>query len=312
MPANPVHFCYASVDDFRAYMAGSGYSSDWTQDGAILRRILEAVSRRMEQALGGRTWGPRTETRVYDLGAGALRNDVSMPGRVIIERPDYWVSGAVRGIIPLDDWLLSATTITAYADTDRTSNQTLTAETDYYLEPYNASPKTQLKLSETTTKTLSAGQKTLTILGSWGWQNVTRTVSGALAEALDSSETGIDVVSGPAFEAGQTITADSEQLYITAITGNTLTVVRGVNGTSAAAHNTGIDLKILEYPADIVQTCLDIARNRWKERDGGISQTMGGGEAGIVISRPGAEERALLRERLAHYRAEREHAGVYF
>lgn len=57
-----------------------------------------------------------------------------------------------------------------------------------------------------------------------------------LAEALDSSETGIDVDDGTYFAIGDIIAVDHEMMTVTDITGNTLTVTRGTNST-AAAHD---------------------------------------------------------------------------
>ena len=53
---------YASSDDLRDYLAGTSYSSGWTADGNAIRRILEAASVRIDQYVGGGTFGPVTET----------------------------------------------------------------------------------------------------------------------------------------------------------------------------------------------------------------------------------------------------------
>jgi hypothetical protein len=66
-----------------------------------------------------------------------------------------------------------------------------------------------------------------------------------LNEALDSSETGVDVDDGKAFRAGDIILCDSERMSVTSISGNTLTVVRGVLGSTAAAHDDDTWVKIL-------------------------------------------------------------------
>ncbi len=61
-----------------------------------------------------------------------------------------------------------------------------------------------------------------------------------LNEVLDASETGIDVVNGAAFGAAPfTIVIELEQMNVTSIAGNTFTVVRGVNGSTAITHATG-------------------------------------------------------------------------
>jgi len=58
-----------------------------------------------------------------------------------------------------------------------------------------------------------------------------------LAEALDDSETAIDVTSASSIAAGQTIKVDDEEMYVSSKSSNTLTVIRGSNGTAAAAHD---------------------------------------------------------------------------
>jgi VCBS repeat-containing protein len=97
---------------------------------------------------------------------------------------------------------------------------------DFFLMPYNVSPKTIFKLNEDTSNTLDAGQQTLSILGSWGY--TADTLSVTTADAVGSTTTtSVSVTSAADLGPAQTILVDSEQLYITAISGNTLTVERG-------------------------------------------------------------------------------------
>lgn len=295
MPVNPVYHTYASVQEFKIHLAGSGYVDAWTQDERTIRRILEGASRLMDTELGGRSWGPRIETRVYDLGTGHLRTSAAYQPLV----NDSRLLGPVYqglSIILLDDWLLTPTTVTAYSDSARTTSQTLTEgyAADYLLEPYNSSPKHTLKLTENTTKTLSAGQQTLSIAGVWGWQNV-RAGAGTLAAALsDTTGTTVTMTAGHAVETGNTILVDSEQMYVAAVAGNSLTVVRGVNGTTAATHLTSAAVSVYQHPADVVECCLAIARSRYREKDAGQGEQIG--EGGIVLMRPGAAERAELKK----------------
>lgn len=58
-----------------------------------------------------------------------------------------------------------------------------------------------------------------------------------LAEAMDTSETGIDVDDGSMFRAGEIILVDDEYMEISSISGNTLTVVRASLGSTAATHD---------------------------------------------------------------------------
>lgn len=64
------------------------------------------------------------------------------------------------------------------------------------------------------------------------------------AEALDDTETGVDVAAGTgeAFAAGDMIRIDDEFMTISSISNDTLTVVRGAAGSSAAVHADGADI----------------------------------------------------------------------
>jgi hypothetical protein len=66
----------------------------------------------------------------------------------------------------------------------------------------------------------------------------------ALNEALDDSETGVDVVDSALFASTDRIRIDSEWMLITSIGASTLTVTRAVLGSTAAAHATGNDIAI--------------------------------------------------------------------
>ena len=57
------------------------------------------------------------------------------------------------------------------------------------------------------------------------------------AEAISTSETGIDVSNASNLTSYDVIRIDNEEMNITSISSNTLTVQRGFNGTSAVAHD---------------------------------------------------------------------------
>ena len=69
-----------------------------------------------------------------------------------------------------------------------------------------------------------------------------------LAEALDDSETLIDVDDSAVFSLKDVIVIDSEEMYITAITSSPstqrLTVTRGYNSTTAATHSDNTQIYI--------------------------------------------------------------------
>jgi hypothetical protein len=299
---------YATADDLRDYLAGTSYSSGWTSDAGSIRRILEAVSRRIDDYCGGGTFGPLTETRHYDIGSGSLRDSPQYQTVAITD--DIKTSMSTPGVVPLDGWIVSPTTVTAYGATDRATSETLTEgyANDFFLMPYNSVPKTILKLNEDTTKGFDAGQQTLSILGSWGY--TADTVSVTTSDAIGSTTaTSASVTSATNLGPAQTILIDSEQLYITAISGNTLTLERGVNGTTGATHSGGATVYRYDYPELVVQAALDLAKIVFRDRDLGAVTTIGSGEAAITSA---AGEINSILMTLGQYRVTGTSNGVFF
>ena len=299
---------YATADDLRDYLAGTGYSSGWTSDAGSIRRILEAASRRIDDYCGGGTFGPLTETRYYDIGTGNLRDSPQYQTVAITD--DIKTSMTTPGVIPLDGWIVSPTTVTAYGGTDRATSETLTEgyNADFWLMPYNSAPKTILKLNEDTTKGLDSGQQTLSILGSWGY--TADTVSVTTSDLIGSTTaTSISVTSATDLGPAQTILINTEQLYVTAISGNTLTVERGVNGSTADTHSGGTSLYRYDYPELVVQACLDLSKIVFRDRDLGAATTIGSGEA--AISGAAGEINSILMT-LAQYQVTGTSNGVFF
>jgi hypothetical protein len=66
---------------------------------------------------------------------------------------------------------------------------------------------------------------------------------GSISEDLDTSETEIDVSDSSALAINRAYKIDNEEIYVTAINSNTLTVTRGYNSTTAATHSNGANLK---------------------------------------------------------------------
>ena len=66
-----------------------------------------------------------------------------------------------------------------------------------------------------------------------------------LAEDLDDTETDVDVTNATPLIVGDIILVDQERMAITEIAGNTLTVTRGAQGTTAATHAPGASVFLL-------------------------------------------------------------------
>lgn len=243
-----------------------------TNDDAVIDAVLGAVSRWIEQ-FTGRWFFPKVQTRYYT----AVQS-----GRLLV------------------DDLLSVTSLATDADGDRTYEDTWTA-TDYDLDPANAAnetppePYTEIAVTPDGDYTFPVRvARGVKIAGSWGYYDVRVTSSATLAEALDISETAVDVSDGTQFGVGQTILIGTEQMQVTGISSNTLTVVRGANGTAAATHDTGATIQVYEYPI-VGEACLLQASRIFRRQDAPFG-VVGGGEIGtqIVLGKGDPEVRAML------------------
>ena len=247
---------YASLADLKIMITDSGATSlGTTNDTLLLDKLVsvsETIDDRMERSAFGSGFGPRTGTNKYDgVGGSALR---------------------------LRDDLLTVTSITIRPSTASATTSTPTVDTDYYLldgeDGYGPAPYRKILLhGQGTITAFGSGFRVTDVAGTWGYQNVTVTSSATTSEALDTSETGVDVSSGAAFSPGQTILIDTEQMYISSIATNTLTVVRAANGTTAATHSTSAAIAVYQYPSKVREVCLRLALKRWKARDAGADGT---------------------------------------
>lgn len=195
-----------------------------TLDDAAILAALETVSREIDRYCGRRFY-VELATRYYGAHSGCLR---------------------------VDD-LLAVTSLKTDTGGDRTYTD-VWALTDYDLDPPNAllesppEPYTRIHLAPHGNYRFSSDRRGIQIVGKWGYYEVLETVGSLLAEVADTAETALDIADGQAFDIGETLLVDSEQLYVTDVESNTLTVVRGVNGTTATAHDNGATIRRYTYP----------------------------------------------------------------
>ena len=238
---------YADVSAFRGLFINN-QALDATDQDAVLR-ALEAGSRRVDH-MTHRNFFAETATRVLD------GNGLSW----------MWLPD-----------LLAATTIKLDEDANRTFELTLAAATDYYLKrrhykDEDALPKTALELDgQNGQRSYFLKQKRLIqIVGRWGFTEETETVeasgtaiTGTLADATDLTfATSADAD----LAIGQTLLLESEQVYISGGTTSPWTVVRGLNGTTAAAH-AAVAVKRYLYVPEVIQATLILAGRLIKRRE---------------------------------------------
>lgn len=248
----------AEGDDQLTSGGSTKYATDSAAIVALKLSILEAVSRRIDyvchRSWFGTGFGPRSGTNRYD-GDGS------------------------NSLLLNDD--LQALTAFTVAPTTAGTGVSPVVDTDYYLANpggYGGPPYRKIILHGQGSPTYyGTGIRTVLATGTWGGPGYSTVVSSAtLAEDLDTSETGIDVSSGTVFSPGHTILIGTEQMYVTSIATNTLTVVRGANGTTAATALTGAAISVYRYDARVHETALRLFQRRWKARDAGADGTSAG------------------------------------
>ena len=230
---------YATLADFKGSLVAG---VDVTSHDPRLLDLLEGVSRVVDQYLGRHMYS-QTATRYF---SGNGKNWMKLP------------------------WDLIAIT-TLKEDTTANANYDNTwATTDYILAPYDSAPTGRAYLDSTrpywwietdqrstgSESGFSSGQRRFELVGKFGFSESTVDSTATVNETYTSSDVTLTVSDGGQFKIGQTILIESEQLYITAISTNDLTVVRGVNGTTAASHASSTAISIIEYPDPVREAVL--------------------------------------------------------
>ena len=139
------------------------------------------------------------------------------------------------------------------------------SESDFLLLPSNADPASPSNPQsrpynrvETTGRRWPSGRQRVSISGEWGWWRRLRRAKET-ASAVDAASARLVVSHRADVEAGHTLLIDSEQLFVRGYAGHTLTVDRGVNGTTPAAHDAGSAIDVYEYPGPIAEVTIILA-----------------------------------------------------
>jgi hypothetical protein len=163
---------------------------DSARANAQIDRIIEDVSRTIEEPLCHRVFYPRVATRRFDWP-----NDNSpTPWRI-------WLSGRSE--------LLSITAIT--------SGGLTVSPATVLLYPDDGPPYTSIEIDRSSSSSFDSGstpQNSIVITGLYGYSNDEITV-GALAEALDATETAVDVTDAHLIGVGAVLRCDTERMIVT-------------------------------------------------------------------------------------------------
>lgn len=242
---------------------------DDSEHNTLLRTYCRAASLAWDRHTKRRFW-PLVATRHYDY-------------------PGPWR-------LRLDDDLLEVTTLT------NGDGETLTESTHYYLYPLSEYPKWRIDIRRDVREVFqykSTAQRQISVAGIWGfhddWGNAWADSGDAVADAggVNASATSITVtdVDGadawglqPRFKADTLVKIDSEYLWVTATntTANAITVVRGVNGSTAAAHDAGAGIYTYQPPQDVVHAITRWVMYMYDQKDTGVYETTAMPGAGVI------------------------------
>lgn len=153
---------------------------------AQIDRLIQSASRHVE-SLCHRKFYPQNDTRYFDW-------------------PDAQMGRSWRLWLDANE-LISATSITSGGNT----------VVDYFLRPYSGPPYTHVELDLSGGDNFGGGatwQRDVTIAGVFGY-GADEATAGTAAEALDASETGVDVSNSAVVGVGDLIRVDSERMLVT-------------------------------------------------------------------------------------------------
>lgn len=204
-----------------------------------------------------------------------------------------------RGFLWLPDDLLSLSSITW--------DTTLLSATDYRLHPADNASAWGVYFNSSTIPAFNSGDfnAKITISATWGFHDNLTT----MYETVDSSvslstttTTSITVAASSAYEVLQYIRCESELMQITnKPNATTLTVARGANGTTAAAHTTQA-LQVYSPVKDIRLAATRLAAFMYEKRTdvGGVVQV--GDSAFRLDEMPPAVKEAIARRQKLTWR----------
>ena len=165
-------------------------------------------------------------------------------------------------------------------------------EDDYRLLPYNADPASSGNPdSRPYTRLLATGMANgrarfppgrgnVEVSGVWGWWQHLRRASQVVDAAADENAKTLTLsalqTGQTEIAAGHTLLVGDEQMYVQGRDSETLTVERGVNGTTAGAIAEDNAIDIYEYPAPVSEAALLLAVRMWQGARGGVDDWQAG------------------------------------
>jgi len=188
------------------------------RDTTRVDRVIEASSREVERFLHRRFY-PETKTLTFDWP----NDQHARPWRLWLDRNE---------VVSVSELVAGGVTISS---------------TDYFLRPDDGPPYSRIEIDLDSSAAFAAGdthQRAVSVTGLYMGCPATTAPAGTLAEALDASETSVNVSDSAAIGVGHIITVDSERMIVTGktmlTTGQTLQTALTANvGNTTVAVTDG-------------------------------------------------------------------------
>jgi len=277
---------YVTYEEVKEYIISSLNAGELTEDDKAFREFAVRGSRLFDR-FARRAFYPRKDTRYFDYPSSFVPSDPPLDSLSL----SLTGVGQRRGaVLCLDEDLLEVHTLTTK------NGDTTISSSDYLLmngpERYAPTPYDRIRLKPDGTTTqfqyVNSTLQANAVTGIWGWHDRYGDAWPELDAVADNpllvSATTITVADvdgademglAPRFKAQQLIRLSSgtsaEYCWITSVderaTANTLTVVRGKNGTTAAQWPAATKIYVYRPPADIVGAMLELVAHQYKRRD---------------------------------------------
>ena len=216
------------------------------EDERILE-VIEAVSRQID-GYCGRSFYVVNSTRLFD-GDGSRT----------LFTPDL-VSVDSNGLATDDDGDGAFETVWPDADFELHPPNVAPADGGGSARPYHA-----VRVASGSGRRFPSGSRRTRIAGQWGFARRLGTARETLSVAVDATSAEIVVSSQDDVSAGHTLLLGSEQMYVRGVSAaRTFQVERGVNGTTAEAHESGDAIRIFEYPAPVREAATIQTARTWR------------------------------------------------
>ena len=152
--------------------------------------------------------------------------------------------------------------------------ETVWQNADFDLHPPNATPDgggdsarpyMAVRVARGSSLRFPVGRRRARIAGRWGFNRRLRTATETLSGAVDAATSQIAVSAQADVSAGHTLLIGDEQIYVRRLSAaNSFDVERGVNGTTAAAHQSGDAIRVFQYPAPIREAATIQTARIWR------------------------------------------------